>query len=106
MRIGTSQQLFEPFLDNNNKAQDYQRADFDTTHVFNFEQHLPAAVRSGQEIPQLRRLRRQDTWRMGDLRLGQWQSGAPITFVDTRGTLNRTGRSSRQTPVSTLDNQG
>ena len=38
--------------------------------------------------------------------LGQWQSGAPITFVDTRGTFNRTGRSARQTPLSTLSNQG
>jgi hypothetical protein len=36
--------------------------------------------------------------------LGQWTSGAPITFVDTRGTLNRAGRSARQTPNSTLSN--
>ena len=34
--IGTTQQLFEPYLDNNNKHLDYQRADFDQTHVFNF----------------------------------------------------------------------
>jgi hypothetical protein len=33
------------------------------------------------------------------IRLG---SGAPITIVDPRGTLNRAGRSGRQTPVTSL----
>ena len=32
----------------------------------------------------------------------QWTSGTPITFVDNRGTLNRAGRSGRQTPQTTL----
>ena len=36
--------------------------------------------------------------------LMQWTSGAPITFVDTRGTFNRAGRSARQTPSSNLTN--
>jgi hypothetical protein len=36
--------------------------------------------------------------------IAQWFSGAPITFVDTRGTLNRAGRSTRQTPFSSLTN--
>jgi hypothetical protein len=30
----------------------------------------------------------------------QYGSGSPITFVDPRGTLNRGGRSGRQTPLS------
>ena len=34
--VGTSQQLFEPFLQNQNPELDNQRADFDVTHVFNF----------------------------------------------------------------------
>ncbi len=37
--------------------------------------------------------------------LAQWSTGAPITFVDTRGTLNRAARSGRQTAFSTLTNQ-
>jgi hypothetical protein len=37
--------------------------------------------------------------------LMQWTSGAPITFTDTRGTLNRNGRSGRQTPNTTLTNE-
>ncbi len=35
----------------------------------------------------------------------QWSSGAPITFVDSRGTLNRGARSGRQTVFSTLTNE-
>jgi hypothetical protein len=34
--------------------------------------------------------------------LAQWSSGAPITFVDARGTLNRGVRSGRQTANSNL----
>ena len=34
--IGTAQSQFEPYLDNNNQALDYQRADTDQTHTFNF----------------------------------------------------------------------
>jgi hypothetical protein len=32
----------------------------------------------------------------------QWTSGTPISFVDNRGTVNRTGRSGRQTAVTNL----
>ncbi|HEY0429113.1 MAG TPA: carboxypeptidase-like regulatory domain-containing protein [Pyrinomonadaceae bacterium] len=102
--IGTSQQLFEPYLDNNNKHLDYQRADFDQTHVFNFNgiYQLPFGkgkmfINQGGLVDKI----------VGGFELSglmQWTSGAPITFVDTRGTLNRTGRSARQTPTSTLTN--
>jgi hypothetical protein len=37
--------------------------------------------------------------------LFQASTGAPITFVDTRGTLNRGARSGRQTAFSTLTNE-
>lgn len=103
--IGTSQALFEPFLDNNNKDLDKQRADFDTTHVFNFNGVYQLPFGKGQKF-----LRSGGGW---DLLFGgweisglvQWQSGAPITFVDTRGTLNRGGRSARQTASTNLSNQ-
>ncbi len=104
--IGTSQALFEPYLDNNDQALDYQRADFDTTHVFN--------VNGIYQLPfgQGKRFLNYSGWAdkiLGGWELSglaQWFSGAPITFVDTRGTLNRTGRSTRQTPLSTLSNDG
>jgi hypothetical protein len=102
--VGTSQQLFEPYLDNNNQDLDWQRADFDTTHVFN--------VNGIYQLPFGRGKRFLDFGNGWDKLFGgweisglaNWQSGAPITFVDTRGTLNRAGRSARQTPLSTLSN--
>jgi hypothetical protein len=103
--IGTSQTLVEPFLDNNNKALDKSRADYDVTHVFN--------VNAIYELP----FGRGKTFFGGanglvDRIIGGWQisgitaltSGSPLTFVDTRGTLNRTARSGRQTVNTSLSN--
>ncbi len=102
--IGTSQALFEPYLDNNNKDLDKQRADFDLTHVFNFNgiYQLPFGrgkmfLNNGGIVDKIF-----GGWEISSLL--QWTSGSPITLVDTRGTLNRDGRSARQTPFSTLTN--
>jgi hypothetical protein len=102
--VGTSQQLFEPFLDNARKELDFQRADYDQKHTFNFNAiyQLPFGkgkmfLNNGGIIDKVF-----GGWELSGL--GQWTSGAPITFVDTRGTFNRTGRSARQTPISTLTN--
>jgi Carboxypeptidase regulatory-like domain len=102
--IGTSQQLFEPYLDQNNQHLDFQRADFDQTHVFNFNGIYQLPFGKGK------RFLNQGGWVdkiFGGFELSglmQWTTGAPITFVDTRGTFNRTGRSGRQTPTSALTN--
>lgn len=102
--IGTSQALFEPYLDNNNKELDKQRADFDTTHVFNFNGVYQLPFGSGKKF--LNYGGGWDKlfggWEISGL--AQWQSGAPITFIDTRGTLNRSGRSGRQTANTNLSN--
>lgn len=100
--VGTGQTRVEPFLDNNNRNLDYSRADFDQTHVIN--------VNSIYEIPfgKGRRFANDNKWL--DLVVGGWQlglvwriqSGAPITFTDARGTLNRSGRSGRQTALTNL----
>ncbi|HWW76858.1 MAG TPA: TonB-dependent receptor, partial [Pyrinomonadaceae bacterium] len=101
--IGTSQTLVEPFLDNGRPELDKSRADYDLTHVFNFN--------SIYELP-FGRGKRFFSGSNGvvDRLVGGWQlstiftvtSGSPITFTDTRGTFNRAGRSARQTPNSTL----
>jgi hypothetical protein len=102
--IGTSQALFEPYLDNANPDLDYQRADYDTTHVFSFNgiYQLPFGkgkmfLNNGGVVDKIF-----GGWEFAGI--AQWFSGAPITFVDTRGTLNRSARSARQTPFSTLTN--
>ena len=102
--VGTSQALLEPYLDNNNQSLDIQRADFDTTHVFNFNGIYQLPFGQGKKFLNYSGFADKilGGWELSGL--GQWQSGAPITFTDTRGTYNRTGRSARQTPLSTLSN--
>jgi len=100
--IGTGQTLFEPYLDNGNKGLDRQRADYDQTHVFNFNgvYQLPfgkgrSFLNSGGAVNQIF-----GGWELSGL--VQWASGAPISFLDPRGTLNRDARSARQTANSSL----
>ncbi len=100
--VGTGQTLFEPLLDNNRPELEYSRADFDIRHVFNLNgiYQLPF----GRGKPFL------DHGGIADVLFGgwemsgivQWTSGSPITIVDTRGTVNRSGRSARQTAVTSL----
>ena len=102
--IGTSQGLFEPYLQNQSPDLDKQRADFDQTHVFNFNgiYQLPfgknkAFLNKGGIVDKI----------FGGFELSgivQWSTGSPVSFVDSRGTLNRGARSGRQTPFSTLTN--
>jgi hypothetical protein len=96
------QSQFEPFLDINRRELDKQRADFDQTHVFNFNgvYQLPFGrnkpfLNSGGWVDQLF-----GGWEVSGI--VNWTSGIPITFVDPRGTYNRTGRSTRQTANTSL----
>ncbi|MFN7945360.1 MAG: TonB-dependent receptor [Blastocatellia bacterium] len=98
---GIGQTRFEPSLDLFNEALEYARADYDQTHVFNLN-----AIYELPFGPGKRWLNEGLVSRL----LGGWQlttiiragSGAPITIVDARGTLNRAGRSGRQTPQTSL----
>lgn len=100
--VGTAQALFEPFLDLNNRQLDRQRADFDQTHVFNVNAVYQLPFGKGQRF--LNSTGGWDKliggWEISGL--AQWTTGAPITFVDPRGTLNRAGRAGRQTANSSL----
>jgi hypothetical protein len=98
----SGQSLFEPYLDNNNTSLDYTRADFDQTHVFNFNGIYSLPMGKGK--PFLNYGGFVNTlfggWELSGL--VQWASGGPLTFTDARGTLNRAARSTRQTPNSSL----
>lgn len=103
--IGTSQQLVEPFLDNNNKDLDKTRSDFDVTHVFNANAIYELPFGRGKSFfgganGVLDRI--VGGWQVSSI--VAWTSGNTLTFVDPRGTLNRAGRSARQTPNSNLTN--
>ena len=97
---------FEPFTDLNNPRYDRGRAEFDTTHVFNanFLLELPfgRGRRFAIENPVLGGI-------LGDWQLTSifaWQSGPPFSIRSNRGTLNRAGRSFKNTADSTRDNDG
>lgn len=102
--VGTGQTLVEPYLDNLNHQWDYQRADFDQTHTFNFNGSYQLPFGKGK--PFLDFGSGWDKlfggWELSGL--VQWATGSPISFIDPRGTLNRSGRSGRQTANSSLTN--
>lgn len=99
---GDTQNRFDPQLDNLNPGLEYSRAIQDQTHKFNVNAvyQLPfgkgkAFFNEGGVVNTL----------VGGFEIGailQIGSGAPITFTDARGTLNRAGRSNRQTAVTSL----
>lgn len=99
--VGTGQTRFEPFLDNNQRGLEYARADFDQTHKFNLLTSYDLPFGKGR--PFLNEGIAATIF--GNFNIGgilQIGSGAPITIVDPNGTLNRSGRSGRQTAVTNL----
>lgn len=99
---GVGQTNFDPLLDINQPELEYQRADYDATHVFNFN--------GIYELPFGKGRRFLNSGGFAGRIFGGWEltsivrisSGAPFSILDTRGTLNRTGRSARQTANSSL----
>lgn len=99
---GTDQFKFNVNLDNDRPEWEYQRADYDQSHVFNFNGIFELPFGNGKK------------W----LNQGGWvnrvfggfqmtsittiATGPPITFVDVRGTWNRASQSGRQTPQTNL----
>jgi hypothetical protein len=90
------------FLDNRNTRLDYSRADYDNTHIFNFN--------GSYELPFGNGKRFLNGGKMLNNLVGGWtissiirvNTGAPLTIIDPRGTLNRAGRSGRQAPQTSL----
>jgi filamentous hemagglutinin family protein len=93
------------FLDNQNQHLDYGRADFDQTHIFNFNAVYELPFGKGKHFYG-------NSGRALDRLVGGWQlggilrinTGTPLTIVDPRGTLNRVGRSANQTALTGLTN--
>ena len=108
---GTGQTRFEPPLSLFAPEIEYSRADFDQTHVFNFNSIYELPFGKGK--PFLNNGGWMDR-AIGGFQVTsiiRWSTGAPITITDigiaslgiTRGTLNRDGRSARQTAVTSLN---
>ena len=100
---GTNQTNFEPLIDNACPKCEYAVADFDTTHVFNFNTIYELPFGKGKKF-----LGSAGNWL--DRAVGGWQvtsifrldSESPFSIADPRGTLNRAGRSGRQTANTNL----
>ena len=100
--LGTTQQRFEPFLDNARPELNEGRSPFHATHVINA--NLIAELPFGQGKRWLNRGGVSE-WLAGGWQTSaivHWQSGSPISLVARRGTFNRTARSGIQTARSTL----
>ncbi|MDX6530061.1 MAG: hypothetical protein QOH41_2351 [Blastocatellia bacterium] len=99
---GTSQTRVEALLDNLQPNLENSRADYDQSQVFNFSGTYDLPFGKGK------------TWLSGgnwlDRLVGGWEvtsivrvsTGAPVSLVDARGTLNRAARSGRQTAQTNL----
>jgi hypothetical protein len=100
---GTGQTRFEPRIDNADPRYEFGIGDQDTTHIINFNAIYELPFGRGKPFGR-------DVNGFVDRLIGGWQltsiikatSGAPFSITDPRGTLNRTGRSGRQTAVTNL----
>jgi hypothetical protein len=99
---GVGQTRIDPLLDINRPQLDYVRADYDQTHIFNFNGIYELPIGKGHHFLNQGGVLNQiiGGWQVtGIMHLG---TGAPITITDARGTINRAGRAGRQTPNSSL----
>jgi hypothetical protein len=100
---GTGQTRFEPLIDNANPRSEYAVADFDTTHVFNLNAIYELPFGKGKSF-----FGNAGNWL--ERLVGGWQvtsimrvdSESPFSIADPRGTLNRVGRSGRETANTSL----
>jgi hypothetical protein len=102
---GVGQSRIDPLLDINRPQLDYVRADYDQTHVFNFNGIYELPVGKGRHFLNQGGVLNQIVggWQLTSIvHLG---TGAPLTITDVRGTINRNGRAGRQTPNSSLTKQ-
>src|SRR5207253_11045076 len=92
---GTGQTRFEPLISNQlGSDYEYGIADYDTTHVFNFNAIYELPFGKGKRFfaaagSWLDRL--VGGWQVTSII--RWSSGNPLSIIDPRVTLNRTGRS-------------
>ena len=91
---------FDPFLDIRQPQLERARADYDVTHVFNanFVWPLPFGAGKRWNYKPLEWL--MDGWTVSSTL--KYQSGAPLSILSGRGTLNRTARSFKNTAMTSL----
>ncbi len=99
---GDSQSRFDPQLDNLNPSLEFGRAITDQTHKFNLNGVYELPFGRGKAFFSEGGLANTLLGGFAVSGIFQIGSGAPVTFTDPRGTLNRAGRSGRQTALTNL----
>ena len=99
---GTDQFKFNTNLDNARPELEYSRADYDQSHVFNVNTIYELPFGNGKKWLNQGGLINRVFGGFQLTSIMNIATGAPVTFVDVRGTLNRTSRSARQTPQTNL----
>ena len=94
---------FEPFMDLNNTKRERARAPFDLTHVINANAIYDLPIGKGHRVNYRPLDRVLSGWSASGIMT--WESGAPISILSNRATLNRSGggRSASNTAVSALN---
>ena len=101
--LGTTQERFEPFLDNARPQLDEGRSEFHVSHVDERQCSRRPSIWPWRAMAESRR--RPGTRSSADGRpapIVHWQSGSPISILAKRGTFNRTARSYHQTARTSL----
>jgi hypothetical protein len=96
------QSRFDPYLDNNNPHLDYARTDYDRTHSLNINAIYEFPFGKGKRFFSGDSLINRVLGGFQLTSLVNVSSGTPISIRDLTGTLNRGGRSIRQTANSNL----
>ena len=102
---GDTQNRFDPQLDNSNPGLEFGRALFDQTHKLNINGIYQLPFGEGRTFFNHGGIVNSLIGGFTFSSILQIGSGAPISFNDIRGTLNRAGRSNRQTALTNLTKQ-
>jgi hypothetical protein len=97
--VGTAQNRFEAFIDNNRPQVNTGRSIFHQTHVINANAIVELPFGSGRRWLDGNGLVDAvvGNWQLATI--VTWQSGSPLTFYSGRGTFNRGGRSDCAAPT-------
>ncbi len=96
------QTRFDPLLDNNNPQLEYARTDYDRKHTINFNTIYELPFGKGKPFLNEGGLINAIFGGIQFTSIINYSSGVPISIKDINGTLNRIGRSNRQTAFSNL----
>jgi len=102
---GVAQNRLEPNLDNARPELDEGRSLFHVTHIINGSLIFELPFGQGKRFMNKGGLTDAllGGWQVGSII--HWQSGSPLSFLSTRGTFNRAGRSANQTAFTGLSDE-